>query len=136
MLIAVILPTVEGLRLFPFNYVYVNPMVRGGSAEVNWETDYWALSLREAVRYASQEPKIEVLGPSDSASLFFERPHAEEFQRYSPLPGERVRIQLRRQSFGWDKFPPYCRVLHEVDRPLGNESVTMSYVLACYRAHL
>lgn len=40
---------VDQVRLFPYNYVYVNAVAQGSGMTGAWETDYWDSSMREAI---------------------------------------------------------------------------------------
>ena len=48
--VALAVPTVEQTRLYPYNYVYVNPLAGLGGVEGRWETDELYVSSREAFR--------------------------------------------------------------------------------------
>jgi|AntAceMinimDraft_13_1070369.scaffolds.fasta_scaffold06371_1 hypothetical protein len=41
---------VDQVRLFPYNYVYVNAVAQENGASGAWESDYWDSSMREAIR--------------------------------------------------------------------------------------
>jgi len=43
------LVAVDQLRLFPYNYVYVNAVAQGAGISGAWESDYWDSSMREAI---------------------------------------------------------------------------------------
>ena len=43
------LVAVDQLRLFPYNYVYVNAVAQGAGMSGAWESDYWDSSMREAI---------------------------------------------------------------------------------------
>ena len=43
------LVTVDQLRLFPYNYVYVNVIAQDAGMSGAWESDYWDSSMREAI---------------------------------------------------------------------------------------
>lgn len=47
-LVAVLI-AVDQLRLYPYNYVYVNEIAQGTGVTGAWETDYWDASFREAI---------------------------------------------------------------------------------------
>lgn len=46
------LVAVDQLRLFPYNYVYVNVVAQGAGMSGAWESDYWDSSMREGIRGA------------------------------------------------------------------------------------
>lgn len=49
-LVAVLaLVAVDQLRLFPYNYVYVNEIAQGAGMSGAWESDYWDSSMRGAI---------------------------------------------------------------------------------------
>lgn len=43
------LVAVDQLRLFPYNYVYVNVVAQGAGMSGAWESDYWDSSMREGI---------------------------------------------------------------------------------------
>jgi hypothetical protein len=51
-----LLPSVFGIvSLHPYEYIYYNSFVGGVSgAEGRFETDYWAISFREAAEYVNE----------------------------------------------------------------------------------
>ena len=48
--LALAVPAVEQTRLYPYNYVYVNPIAGLGGVEGRWETEFQFISAREAFR--------------------------------------------------------------------------------------
>lgn len=77
MLISVcLIPSAVGIGdLYPYEYIYYNSFVGGvNGAAGRFETDYWAISYREAAEYvndvASPNANIWVEGPAQSFSLF------------------------------------------------------------------
>lgn len=77
MLISVcLIPSAVGIGdLYPYEYIYYNSFVGGvNGAAGHFETDYWAISYREAAEYvndvASPNANIWVEGPAQSFSLF------------------------------------------------------------------
>jgi hypothetical protein len=45
--VSLMIPVVEGVRLFPYNYVWINEFSRSIGTNDKWEFDYWALSGQE-----------------------------------------------------------------------------------------
>lgn len=139
--LALIVPAAEGLLLFPYNYVYVNPVAGIGGINGNWETDYWWSSAREARSRVPADVDLLCLPPSghgipatpvypedcgdDRANQFFdERPAVRE-----GFAGQTIgRI---REGNG---IPVNCAEADSVTRWLRGEEVVMSYVLDCKSA--
>ena len=46
---ALLIPMFEQTLLFPYNYIYVNPIAGLGGVNGRWETDFWGASSREAL---------------------------------------------------------------------------------------
>jgi hypothetical protein len=71
-----LIPSAVGIgTLYPYEYIYYNSFVGGvEGAQGRFETDYWAISYREAAEYvsgvASPNANIWVEGPAQSFALF------------------------------------------------------------------
>lgn len=138
---ALAVPTAEQSLLFPYNYTYVNPIAGLGGINGNWETDYWASSLREALSRipASEEPMCGgVLSPGS-------RQAAAEFgpctfaPLIAPYLDERAGVRTPGDPRPWvignrragNAPAPTCEQVDDVTRWVRGEDVVMSYVLRC-----
>jgi len=50
--VAIVLPTFVQLRLFPYGFVYVNPIAAAGGVNKHWELDFQGVAAREALAKA------------------------------------------------------------------------------------
>ncbi len=141
---ALVLPMVEQTLLFPYNYVYVNPVAGIGGINGRWETDFWWASSREALSKLP-ESAVPFCGsfdrpPANGAPTITEcvfrfpiAPYLDERQGV-PIEGSRpaadsiwVLSRIRALSVP----PAQCRQERNVTRWLRGEDVLMSYVLTC-----
>lgn len=138
MALALVVPMAEQVRLFPFNYVYVNPVAGLGGVNDRWEGDYWMVGLREA---SGKVPDGEtawcggVYGGEtfDPGSLnpcsFLIRPYALQDENVPPgEPGQRWSL-LRRRAGG--ELPEACAPAGNVTRQLRGETIVIYYVARC-----
>ena len=126
--LALIVPTVEAYRLFPYTYVYMNPVASLSGVNGRWETDYWGLAMRDAQR---------MLPAGTSFSM--DRASPSTFEVYAPeqgtgtvipalQPGEDLRVAVPRGDW---RVPPNCRVVGRITRPLRGEALDLAMILAC-----
>jgi hypothetical protein len=136
--LALIFPTVEQMMLFPYNYIYVNPIAGINGIDDRWEGDYWFASKKEA---AEKVPEGEVrycgvVYPDrdfDPAAL---RPCERRYipdpgQPRNPdpaSPGQRWTLLERR---GGAVLPAECSPVSAVTRQLRSETVVISYLARC-----
>jgi hypothetical protein len=122
-LILVIPIGIDMVTLHPYQHVYFNRAFGGlGSAYKRYETDYWALSVREGIEWINDrgenDSRVIVGAPLYSAKLFaspglhlygsitdFEDPEAAKPYYYLAMPKHRAQ----------EKFPE-CKVVHQVTR--------------------
>ena len=85
--VALAVPAFEQTRLYPYNYVYVNPIAGLGGVEGRWETEYQWISAREAIRRIPA-------GAEPACSLWLAVPGAAEFGlgpgEGAPSPAARI----------------------------------------------
>jgi len=142
--LAIVVPTIEQWRLFPFNYTYVSPVASVRGIDDQWETDYWFTSLREASRWVPPGEDL-YCGPlipkgrARSSFTLFNR-CAPSLTR--PFAGEQGSLaESSDGAFAWvvaakraGNVPPdFCSVSAEIRRPARFSKVLMGYVLRCDR---
>jgi hypothetical protein len=141
---ALLIPAFEQTRLFPYNYVYVNPLAGIGGVQGNWETELQYISAREAFRRAPARAELAcplVLGEltrnrlREVAASNQCRPYIEPFRDEVGDDASRRRDPgaiwaVGRQRAGQGP-PPYCTPEDNVTRPLRGEELVMTYVLRC-----
>ena len=106
-------PTWQGLGLFPYNYVYINPVARLFGTNGHWDFDYWKLSLPEAVKLAPPTGVWITYWPN-------------------PVPANHPTPYW---IAGWidpnyPDLPPSCQKTY-VTRPLGLSTIKLSYLAVC-----
>lgn len=137
---ALLVPMAEQLRLFPYNYTYVNPIARIGGVNERWETDYWVASAPEALSRVPQEAELRCYLVFPSVPC-----EGDQLEPFTDLRGSDVEARwegdadttwaIVRKHAG--NLPPsYCEQADDVTRRLGGEDVVMTYVLRCDREQL
>ena len=139
--LALAVPAVEQTRLYPYNYVYVNPVAGLGGVQGRWETELQFISSREAFR---QIPANADAACSNSLVPRQGQPPGEIIHNCLELPpfedevGDEATVSATKWET-WvvgrarsDNHPPnYCREHDNVTRPLRTEEIVMAYVLRC-----
>ncbi len=139
--LALAVPMLEQVLLFPYNYAYVNPIAGIGGVNGRWETDYWYTSNREAVR---RVPRGVRLRCSDRLEIPLQPdlyPVIGDCREY-PFDDERGDdanpvVEGNRGPWvvswarGGNEPPPWCEDADNVTRWLRGEEVVMGYVLRC-----
>ena len=116
--LSLIIPTVEGVRIFPYNYIWINEIARAIGSNDKWEFDYWALSGKEV---NSKIPKNEII--------------------YNwPYDAEAIVTSKDIWFSGWldpnfRKAPTNCK-LNYVTRPLFPMEIKLSFYSHCTRKFL
>ncbi len=136
------------MALHPYEYIYFN-RVSGGlaNAKGRYETEYWGLSLREAVEWLNQhvevhdiktQPVVMISGPFEAAAAFsspklailpaefFSRP---ENQQLLSKQDEFYYIAIPR-GLSQEQFPD-CKVIYQVERM----EIPLSTVQHCSQTH-
>ena len=136
--LALLIPMTEQLLLFPYNYVYVNPVAGLGGVDERWEGDYWWASAREAssrvpegqAPYCADADPGGRFGPRGLVPCHLRFPFV--FEPVSdpdpPAAGGRW-VLLRRRAGGG--MPTSCRTAGNVTRWLRGETLDISYVARC-----
>ena len=139
--LALLVPLTEGLLLFPYNYVYVNPIAGIGGINGRWETDYWWSSAREARSRVPAGIDLLCLPPTgfgDTTTPVAPEDCGEDRsdQFFSERPADRTGFsgQTIGKVRSGSVIPPNCEEAGSVTRWLRGEEVIMSYVLDCKSA--
>lgn len=139
---ALLIPAVEQTRLYPYNYIYVNPVAGIGGVFDNWATEVQMLSLREAEsaipRNAPQQcglffgqgatlSEAGAAGPCDPLwSPFMDEIGTDASGPVSPGA---TWVVSRAGSTG--SIPDWCTKVGTVSRPLRGEEIPLAYVMRC-----
>jgi hypothetical protein len=131
--VALAVPAFEQTRLYPYNYVYVNPIAGLGGVEGRWETEYEWISSREAIRRipAGVElacsfflPVIQPCGPTFA-------PFVSEVGDEAAASARRGELWVLGRVRAGRRPPSYCQERDNVTRMLRGERLVMAYVLTC-----
>jgi hypothetical protein len=142
--VALAVPTVEQTRLYPYNYVYVNPLAGLGGVEGRWEADQLYVSSREAFRRVPRavtplcsfgliipswttREMIKTCGLNHALFDPF-RDELGEDATATPKAGE---VWVVGRTRAGNHPPHYCREDDNVTRSLRTEEIVMAYVLRC-----
>jgi hypothetical protein len=123
-------PLYEGARLWPYNYVYVNPIASIGGIEGRWETDYWAVSLREALEYVPKDQPFSAVGPYWAVKPFM-ADRGSSPQAVRAGSGEVHVIQAYRPGLGWNGLPVDCRDIVKIERNIRGHVVPIAQTGIC-----
>ncbi len=143
--VALLVPTLEQMLLFPYNYTYVNPVAGVGGVDGRWETDYWKASGREAVTRVPDDvellcsgllrpslPDGPYFGPCQADVTTFEhlRGSGADTSRDTSVEADEGTwvIGYRREG---NRPPAHCRSVDDVTRWVRGEDVVMAHVLVC-----
>ncbi|NEQ53198.1 MAG: hypothetical protein F6K11_24190 [Leptolyngbya sp. SIO3F4] len=133
------------VRLHPYEYVYFNSIVRSDQLAIDFETDYWGVSVREAIEWVNDQvdEKTMVFFHSPSGSI---RPFANEnlvldyASKVKDIPYEEIRkpfyyVAYPRNKYGELPHPqewfPQCDRVFTVQRPLGSVAIPLTIVKEC-----
>jgi hypothetical protein len=123
-------PLYEGARLWPYNYVYVNAIASIGGIEGRWETDYWAVSLREALEYVPKDQPFSAVGPYWAVKPFM-ADRGSSPQAVRAGSGEVHVIQAYRPGLGWNGLPADCRDIFKIERNIRGHVVPIAQTGIC-----
>jgi hypothetical protein len=125
----------DSIQLHPYQYLYYNRL-SGGLAGANgrYETDYWGLSIREAIEWLNQNgrsgSKIVVTGPLFASEIFadpqqnFQIESSESFE----LGGKDIPDYfLALHRFDYPQKFPQCAIAHQVQR----QGVPLTTIKTC-----
>lgn len=130
---------VAHVALFPYNYVYVNPVASIRGIDGVWMTDYWATSGRELVPLIPTDLPV-ACDRWDGVRQFELCADKPQYSPYwanvsslaEPIPnrneGQWIMVRPNR---GNEKPPSGCILVDSVTRQLWTHSVTMGWVGLC-----
>jgi len=137
-----LLPLPAMLRVHPYHYAYYNAAVGGLGGAAGYETDYWAMSYREAMEWIHQQIDLRTGEPDDRVyqvlvgGTSFVKPAAEAYARSNVsievVSDEQMRdwpedvdwyIGVARYNFATDTFAD-APVVHRISR----EGATLSVI--------
>lgn len=135
--------SVDQLRLFPYNYVYVNEVAQAHGVSGAWESDYWDSSNREAIEQAVAVDDPITCGFTHQAMVNLSdiRKPCITISPYLPglaqssksLLGDREfwTIRSERNLLQYGPPPFNCFPESAVTRPLRSETLVMSRLYRC-----
>lgn len=135
--VGLVVPVVDQIRLFPYNYVYFNELATVKPINGNWATDYWRASSQELTRIIPEGETSCILiedgvsaRPCDADASF--RPFWEQ-RGQDAVAGALVADEywLVRENGGDIDVPAGCSLHGEVTRPLKAQTLVISQVLRC-----
>lgn len=145
--LALLVPTVEQLLLFPYNYTYVNAVAGLGGVGDRWETDYWRAAGQEAVTRVpvDVELRCSALELPRTGAPAGAWPCGPDIVTFLHLRGtatgstgaaegdsdDRLWVIGRRREGA--RPPAGCTPADDVTRWVRGESVVMMHVLVCDR---
>jgi hypothetical protein len=126
---------IDMIELHPYQYVYFNRISGGlARADSQYETDYWGLSIRDAMEWLNQNAnansKIVVTGPLFATKIFadsqrnFDIIHLDNFSE-GVEPNPDYYLGLHRA--GYQGAFPECPIVHEVKR----QEVSLTTIKQC-----
>ena len=137
MLVAVALPSVVQFRMFPYNYVYFNPLAEARGVDNAWSVDYWRASTRDLMR------KTPAGFPRDcdpwNGTSLDQCADYPDFALYTGEVGMEAGLHelksnqyylMRYTEFG-TALPNSCIEVDSVRRPLTFTTITMGVVGVC-----
>jgi hypothetical protein len=131
--VALAVPAFEQTRLYPYNYVYVNPVAGIGGVDGRWETEHQWISAREAIRRvpAGAEWACSLwLGVTEPCDPYL-GPFVSEVGDEAPASPRRGELWVVGRVRGGTRPPSNCQERDNVTRMLRDERLVMAYVLTC-----
>ena len=149
--LAILVPTVDQYRLFPYNYAYFNEYAALQPIDGRWPTDYWQTSFRELAskipgdvlldcRFQSSfgrmnEGRLEIpprRRPEEGCKSgviapFIATPKATDQTRN----GSKQSFWIIHENRLGLLVPPNCLIEDKITRPLRGQTLTMSWIARC-----
>jgi hypothetical protein len=136
--IGLIAPTVDQIRLFPYNYVYFNEVTTLQPINGRWATDYWRASSMELTRIIPGDGPVscrfitakQAMSPcADDATIQpFWSTRGSNAKPGSLGAGEYWYV---RENGGGVSVPAGCTLHDQVTRPLRGQDLIIAEVLKC-----
>jgi len=125
--VALLVPSVEQIRLFPYNASYVNPVAGIDGVNGVWELATITVAGREAMRRVPAEGRL-VVEPSSASANYFKSERGRDARPGRLRPGEFWLLQTTRST---RPLPDVCEPFDDVTRPLRGERVLLYHVARC-----
>jgi len=127
-----LLPAIDTLTLYPYQYVYFNELQRSSGLTDRFEFDYWGISGRETQGWVNDnEPTALEVIPGE---WLFE-PFAADGIEFAPdwsAAGGREMLYVSNYYPSWfaDVYGD-CPIIHRVTRSLWSQEILLGYVRRC-----
>ncbi len=148
---ALVLPSVDQARLFPYAFTYFNEFATLRPIDGRWATDYWQASYRELADSIGPEgvvacPNRYGIDQEGLAAERFEAPDPPGCTRPTMAPflsgreGDAAAVEASggggpfwfvQTNYLGPYLPANCETVATVHRPLRGQQVTMSYLALC-----
>jgi|GEM_PF-438805 len=125
---ALLYPTIERLRLHPYEYTYLNEVATIGGINGRWETDYYNASLREAITRVPPDLYPYFYAPPENMDTYFYLRGLNYDPKNVASEDEYWRINV---TVSGREMPGNCRDVDSVTRNFRGENVVMSWVGIC-----
>jgi hypothetical protein len=125
---ALLYPTIERLRLHPYEYTYLNEVATIGGINGRWETDYYNASLREAITRVPPDLYPYFYAPPENMDTYFYLRGLNYDPKNVASEDEYWRINV---TVSGREIPENCRDVDSVTRNFRGEDVVMSWVGIC-----
>lgn len=126
-----LLPAVDTLSLYPYQYVYFNELTRGDLTN-RYDLDYWGISARETQQWVNENfPNAVQQSPKGWEFPRYASSGIAFVEEWSGNPG-RPRIYASNWYPAW-ALPDYsqCPIVHEITRELWGDDLRLGYVRLC-----
>jgi hypothetical protein len=128
--IALMAPLYESWRLWPYSYVYVNPVASLPGYADYWETDYWHVGMLEAMGQIPPDAQFMAVGAYWTLTPYVLEEIRQGMVRKKSSEGVFV-IRSRRAGFGWNGYEPDCSPYSKVIRNLRGQEIPIAFVSLC-----
>jgi hypothetical protein len=133
---ALVIPAVDAVRLWPYSYIYVNPLASLEGIGKSWESDYWGASSREALQFvpsgslvARDSPYFSLVAPYLSDRQLREIPDLDDL----PLGQSYYFLRNHRVGFGWTGLPSNCARVSTLQKLFRGKIIPLAYVGYCVK---
>ena len=142
---ALLFPSAESLRLHPYGYIYVNPLISlMSNISSEWETEYWMFSKKEASQWIPMQSRVEH-ETFEVANFYTNQRVTKSGKKYKLENGEFFFVsahetvndqfdsKLVKATTGnpISNLPPKCTFENVVTRKLRFEVIPLAYVARC-----
>ena len=140
--VGLVVPSLDQIRLFPYNYSYYNVVAQGAGVNGSWETDFWGSSIREAATVVASGDPVTCQSVGD---LNFSISSLEPCGILEPYVGGNAVAPLstlpdrhfwvlrmeRTLAIHGPVTSDNCEFHSQVTRPLRGEDLSMAWVYQC-----